>query len=408
MALPVAKRITPTETKPAGNPIETTTQYQTETKLQHKTMIDGTPWVGTALFQLLGADDAPKQLDPSLSPSLQQYLMVRNYQFMIQGEASSSIDQATGIVTYSGEVHMWPGNEPNWGDHFIARLPDGRMGLFILEDPQPLTIYSYTAYSASFKLFNVLTEELQKDIERKIVQVISFDASMAGCPGALGPDDETLQDMARLLSHLLGRYYDEFYDLQTRTFLKPDSLGVKIYDGMIVDFMREITDRKLRGSRPMPQAYETPQSNYIRETRTVYDALVEHEPYYLETVSRHYREVGTKGFYSPYVNNSIHMTHIDRVILPDDEGTLWAPESEQTSTLLYGFSEEFYDQDMEHVPNVIEKYILMALNEETVLFKDLLEYSKTLKDQTSVERFYRIPALIWLVRRVMMEKPNSV
>jgi hypothetical protein len=377
--------------------IQTSTVYQEPTaEIQTGTQLEGTPWTVNYYSQILGRDDYPNRLDMALDPSLQQYVKVQDMTILLDGDLSGSKDEQQ-IGTLTGTAKVYPGIPVNQWDMFVARIPDGRLGVFtVIENPQPANLYSYSAHEITFELVAILTSSYQFELDRKTIDTLYFDPSNPTCPGKNAVAVADVLTIKRALTLLLDMLYDEYYDLLTRTLiLRVD--GSKYYDSSAVDFIRRILSYNVRGRRPQIQGYTTPTGEYSELYKTIWDVLSDNSTMRWDVITDKSAVIRVDSFHSPFILNGIAMTDIIAVIHPGDAGLMWSeiPESEKT---LYVFSEAFYKHDYANM-ETHEQWVYTALNNELYDVKLIIDNFKTLKTLTHIDRFYMILTYYWLLLR---------
>lgn len=383
------------ETLPS--PVETATVYQAATTVPSRTSLDGSPWPITYYSQLLGSDDAPRQLDLTLDPSLQCYTRINKFIIMASNELEASTDAETGISTVSGNGQIYPGVVPNVGDHFVGAMPDGVVGLFIIKSLSRISFYSYSAYDITYELFDFHATKYQNNLTAKTVETLTFDASNAGCPGAVGTDDGKAEANGYTLARLVNQFYDQFYDLESRTALMPVEGQSGRYDASLAKFFTSIVGRDLRQHHPMLTVYETPTGRYEKKLRTVLDVMLDGEDYGLDYITKTVGEASTATFQSGYVFNTIHTTSINMVRVPANEDTLNGGIVHEIEP--YVFTEAFYDRTTVDM-SLTEKYVSDALEGKQVTLDKVGVEVNALHTKTPKERFYLIPVYIWLLQYI--------
>ncbi|QNI21097.1 virion structural protein [Vibrio phage vB_pir03] len=361
------------------------------------TEIEGSPWTTEAwIGQILGEDDYPNRHDLALDPSLQQYARIHNLELRTTTSLSGETDDNV-ITTISGEATVLPGIVPNQWDMFIATMKDGRKGIFaVVELPRPLTYFAYTAYSIQYELMAYWNQELQDDIDSKVVKELYFNPDNPYCPTENVQAVVERVDLIKYILKYLNIYYSLFYDRRNETFLYVDDSRAKIYDDAVSKFMNHIVPHQARDKarHPFAQLFSVPSNDYQFKSKTIYDILQDNELNLLPIVDTQYQKSSTAEFYSPFVMHSILMTDIRSVYHPSEMSSLLG-KSEPEGT--YVFSKDFYDCK----PTLeFERLVFSALNREKQIVSELVQKIDTNYEiATMQEKFHNIPIYLWLLIR---------
>lgn len=352
--------------------------------------IEGTPWYVTYYSQALGRDDAPRQLDFGLDPSLQQYAKINNYIIAISSALNLSNDESS-IATISGDGIGYPGIVPNVGDHFVAEMSDGTNGVFVLTSVTRMSYLTTSAWTIEYELFDHYDSAYEKEFDRKTVRTNDFDATL----GLISQEaSKNTVSVVTLFNQLLDTFYDEYYDLMTLTALYPNSTK-RIYDSELVIFMTRLIDTEMRAQRPRFNVYETPTGHYRKSFRTVWDALLDGDTFGIKRAMRYSKLEPSCSFSSSNVSNSIAMSPIEHVIFPSEENTLQSSGISAESDA-YVFTAAFYENDEINM-TPLEKAVREALCCEIPDIDLIRDEANKFISNSKKENFYFIPVLLWLI-----------
>lgn len=392
------------DTKPQPEKVErvidTTTVYKPEST-QITTILEGTPWAVTMYEQQLAGDDQPRRMEARLEPSVQQYKRIDNARVNVTSDLSFSTDAETNISELNGEGNLYPEYTPNVGNHFVARLQDGRMGFFVITGYTRLTYHAKSAWTIEYDFMQYMDDAIQRQLDMKTVIHEVWDSRKAGDAGSLTPYHVVQQtvDACDLMRQLVGMLWDEYYDHLTQTLLVPsDSPTQRVYDPMLVEFITKMVGHELRGRHPRLTQYHAPNGHNRRLHRTIWDTLMDGRPLSVDSDARYISAVSASSFKSHRIYRSVATTPIEIVYTPFAEQTLHSstPTGEKR---LYGFSEAFYDDTTEGM-NRLELEVCSAICKEPVSFDRICQVIDDLGQLDPYKRIYQIPVLIWLLLNV--------
>jgi hypothetical protein len=381
--------------------LDTIATYQGQTpedQLQTITEIEGDPWVLEAWYgQFLGEDDYPTRLDFRLDPTLQGYYRIRNY--VIKTITPLSLDTDEDVIsTLSGSANVYPGNTPNQWDMFVGRTKEGRRGLFtVVELPRRLSYLSYTAYEINYELVAWMDDKHQRELDRKTVKELYFDANNPTCPGKSVATVDEKQSVIEEILRLATIYYDLFFDRKMQTFIQETDLK-RYYDDQCTAFLNGILPEQLRPKLPRATRYDTPNVNRHTKTKTIFDILRDGQKTFWNIIDPEFAYADTAHFYSDFVMTSIIMSDISAVYHPSTEGTL--KSDTLTPDGYYVFSKNFYDESEDC--SKFERMVLDQLAGQTPDFDTLKKnIDVELENKDAELWFHLIPVALWLyVRRL--------
>lgn len=359
------------------------------------TEIEGTPWSIKAWYgQILGEDDYPNRFDHALDPTLQQYLKINDYVIKVTESLDGDTDDNI-ITTVIGTANLYPGVIPNQWDMFIAQMKDGRTGVFtVSEQPTRLNYLSTSAFSVTYELVDYLNGTYQAGLDGKVVKELYFDKENPTCSGATTETVDEKGPAMRELRRLYDLYYDMFFDRKTKTFIlnKDNS---RIYDDNIVRFMNTIVPTELRNGRTAPSSYSTPSVKYEQVSKTVLDVMIDGEMVLWYNVDTKYAKVAVDNFYSSFVMNSIMLSDIGYVYIPESQGSLNGDHEAEAN---YIFSEAFYDSpesDEHHTK--FERLVKETMKRNFKSIDECIEIIDGELDYSDDHKLYHtIPVAIWI------------
>lgn len=375
----------------------TVTQYQNpEDSVQVSVTLDGSPWVTEAYYnQLLKEDDTPRQLDLGIDPSLQQYLKINNFVINATDALSVSTEKTSGISTVSGAGQMYATIVPQLGDMFVARMKDGKLGLFVIANIQRMQYLKNSGFEVEYRLFDYHNANFQADLTRKTVEVFNFNEDGVACGNGLVKTNG-LTDPGNTLVKLVNWYYDLFYSRITETTLFPASN--RVYDPFVVPFFNAIVDFDLRGTNPQPKQY-TCQTDTFRDNMTsIWDVMIKSNEFGMGRIRKNQYLESPSRFSSDRIYGDISTSQVSQVIWLKDLPTLNS-DGEETEDF-YVFSKAFYDRDKLKM-SILERAVLDGICGIKPSTEFLDEFVNGLSLVPPEKLFYHIPIAIYLIKIFM-------
>ncbi len=147
-----------------------------------KAHVEGAKWKVEAYYhQVLGTDDTPSPLDLNLPASHQTYNCIVNMVLMVTSTLTYS--QATDTMTseYIGEATLFHNLTPTLSDMFVAKIGDGRYGVFtIIEVPERLSISKQSAFTIKYAMVNYLDDETAAALLDKTISRLIYTPELEG------------------------------------------------------------------------------------------------------------------------------------------------------------------------------------------------------------------------------------
>lgn len=390
--MPINNPFAPT-TRPAPV-IKTETIYAAELdELKQIVELEGTPWIGTVYNQVLGIDDEPRQLDIQLDPTLQQYRKIEDYEFLLEGELDYTTDNSTGLDTITASVIAYPAYVPEIGDMWLATMPGGDAGLFVVTESTRSTYRALATHNVSLNLFSYPSAVELANLDIKTVENTYFNANSKTL--SIHPRDDR-NGRAIDIAKIVALYYDEFYDTDTETFLVPTDDDTLVYDPAITKFMSAVIPRNYRNINPRVRQYSVENYDYRKNFSTILDLLMRAVEYPRALLNNRMTEIDSNIFGAFNVHYNIALSKIDKVIYPKGipvNGSGEVPfDADDT---YYICSQAFYEEDEANY-TVLDTYVDKYLTGKEVLYSDLVPIVNALPDATPLDRFYAFPVYFLL------------
>lgn len=375
---------------PSNAPVvQETVQYgNVEHPLNSVRNIEGSPVVVTYYQQILREHDIPKQIDLLLDPTQQEYRKINHAELMFQGELNYSSDPATGTVTVTGDIQLYPSMVPNNGDHFLMRMADGTQGIFVIRETERLTYLNKPAFSASIALFQVATQVYLDNLELKTTQINYFSSRTK----ELGTHPYENGTRSIDIAKLIRLYYDEFIDDNTQTFLLPEQeFKERVYDPLLVEFCNKVFPRHLRGVNPRVQMYNCEVGQPFKNLESVWDLIMTRTDYARDRVVKQYRKVSAFEFSTVTIHYNVATSTIDKVVWPLNYDLPYTEVmNDLTGQPYYVLSQAFYERDEANYTQ-LDQFVSNYISGQDIQYADLIEPVNALLAASPLERFYQIP-----------------
>lgn len=402
------------------------------------TNIEGHTWVVDYYSQVLGKDDEPKDLNPSDDQPYQQYEHIKRYQMKLQGDLSTSFDNAQNRATVTGTAIIYPKLIPNKGDVVVGDMGDGRAGRFTVTQVTQKSFFGNTCYEIDLELASIMTKEMEDILQSKVVRVGHFvkDFMVYGQnPVLMDEDYDSLVALEEAKKTLLGEFLSKFYSHEKSTLLVPVGRPhYKVYDPYVVKLITSVFSSN---DHPLVGRIKVMNVNDLTLTGNtdIWTAILQREQYLLGNCFRQYRVVSTKKFYGSFNQNPVSGFHtrpirysgVDAVVtpvyIPDeinhpikpfdltfpfpidelnlDENKKWEQFDEGVQLPIvsngdYVVSRHVYDLD-DDLTNPLEQQLRNYFQAEYVDPRIILNYYKHRKSFTPLQTFYSYPLLLLLI-----------
>lgn len=249
----------------------------------------GSTWKVTYYRQILGRDEEPMAQSMSQTGVYQQYDKIENFPIRLSSPITHQQNDQDRIFTAEGSGVIMPAFGPNGGDMLIGDAGDGRMGLFTISYMLRNTALKYSTYEVKFTWVCWMNKERQADFDRKTNNVYVFDANgwANGCGPFMTKSQEAVTNsfMARL-PEMIETYCDDFLSKSHSTFIVPDQ-AFPTYDHFVTCFLLQLIGREWSDKMIYVDELNVTNNRLIRESKTIWDALLDRRKSYLTTGVQH-------------------------------------------------------------------------------------------------------------------------
>lgn len=437
---PIAKPVVPDD---RGRPHSSIVADSRTVKFEAlSTHVAGFKWTVTYYRQYLGLDDETAALDTDVAGAFQQYLKINSMEFRVTDPLTPAQDGTSREFTYTGSANIYAGLIPNVGDHFIADVGDGRLGLFNVIEVEQASITKNSIYVIQYDMMEFLSEERRIDLESKVVKVTHFVKDFVNLgrnPLLIQSEYNQYTQVLTYVNTLPLEFFHQFYDDEYRTFLIPDQ-PYTTYDPHIVSTMRLMAPDSAYNLFSRIEQHNI-QSKEDWNRTTLWDVIRNRDERGLDLVSNEMRPSSVNYYKWAHYFGGIHYTGIDRVMMPAgstiaiDFGEELTPSAEVvysrpktptnpnpnltgipldangtpppliklvTADKFYGLSQAFYYQEVENM-SVLEYLLTQHILGKTVSISVLLTLCENSAEWGKVEKFYYLPILLVLLNHAYLE-----
>lgn len=385
--------------------VSTATVYQNKKyKIPIASYIDGDSWTVDYFNVQFGNDDTVKNTLDVHDHALHSLMRIKNMELRVTDHLNPTFDSNTQETRISGRANVYPIVTPTVGDNFVADIGDGMISLLIVTDVERNSYFGESAYTISYEVVGMLSESEWNTILTRVVTTQVFDKrKMVTGEGALFTESEyqRLIERDKLISDSLQLFYNEFYDLDTRSFAVPLDGGYKLYDPFVTKFFCTTIEPSMILDKEMPKNYGVETYLFNRPYTTIFDAIVQCSKIILNNSVKEMTRVSSTAFGTHWVYYGLFTSRYKQVIYPKSVGGMTLPDSVlDTNPGTYIFSSNFYNNDyanMDPLERLISKYLDGQQTFEYTELKTIME--NILRPETPpLFKFHRTLLVIMLLR----------
>lgn len=414
------------------------------------THIQGSRWVVNWYSQLLAEDGETRALSPNMLEIHQQYACIENTEVKVPTAIPMNpmVDVNSQELEAKGNLNVYANTIiPKKDDHFTARLPDGRMGLFIVVNtPEVKSMFKQASYSVDFGLLRIATQEDLTLLRRRTVESYVFIRDRIGTgvnPILLRSEYQTYDVLKGWEARIPQIYMSRFFDKEYATLTVPGQ-ALPTFDPFHAYFCQAIFGSMTSGIgiglRHIP-VMDGQRHGFL----TLWDMLLSLDAHVMQQVTARIPCIDTSSFINnPYMRGvrysgmkrvlypinpiwlnaqSLHFIPDFRVypliptarLVPNIRATLaslfpaqvlpTAPAVASASIRdirpvtyddCYVLSEHFYARDDANL-SLLEKIVWDALETSYVNPEDLLTLINLSERWSGLEQFYYLPILYALI-----------
>ena len=369
--------------------------------------ISGYRWFVDYYNLVADSFDNQSTIDFSLDLAVTEYNLIKDMVLILD----SPIDNDTAI-NIGGSGYVDSNIIPKNGDAFIAKLIDGRLGLFYLSQVSRDTYNLRDVFKVSFKLYSIINDENETDyvkLQDKVIETYYFNKDY------LKTNDKKLftskeiidrNKIDSLTNTLLAVYNSKIINTNVRyTISYKDNLNRITHDPYLEDFVSKIIgSTSLHRNTNMFSKKDTNRYTILDVLSENLNSKLIYKYFSINSASK----LGSNPFLRPILYGGV-----DRVVMPEKElSSTLEPLIQDNdlypyvSNLYYIFPEDFYlvlsgvktIDDADTISN-LEKIILNIINKETIKLVDVEDIiDDLLINGEEPELYYYIPILIYILR----------
>lgn len=382
------------------------------------TNVAGKPWMSTFLNQILGPGSEPMPPQFDTSDATQSYRRIRKFVLKVTTDLQRNPNPKEGETELSGTAHIMPGIVPNVYDAFYADIGDGRMGLFVINNVEQMSVYNDTAYYIEYGLFDYVTPEIDAEINGRVVQDTVYDMDFAhtGKNPIIAYDEYfTRERLAREELGLVDHFFSQFFDKEVGTFSVPDdNTWRRLYDPFHTRFVDRLIEHEKRPPRLRLLVLDESLGAHNQPV-TVFDMLVKQDVRQFKYVARNMQLLSAQYFRGGSVlMGGVAYSGMDDIIYPkteytpsfdndltgdastngDPEGLMFREIHMQDNYIL---SEAFYEQRKVEM-TMLEREVHNLITQQPISVDNVDQLLNAYYDVPKLVQYYAFPFLVTLCR----------
>lgn len=312
------------------------------------------------------------------------YSKINNLQIRLNGGFEYQYDEEAHEANVEGTGKVVSGVKVIVGDIFLYELYPGQLGLFLINNVNPLALHREASNEISFTLKEFVNNDVIEKLEKCTVDTYYYTTQkiMGDTTALLKREDYfNLVTTMHMREKLIEIYSDLFYSKDKCSLMRPDN----IYDPYVVDFFNKLLSFKDSTYYPFIQmAFKNEYG-----TNCIFTELLEDNTDLSFTISKKFvKEFKSFNLMSAHING-LHNNYFIR--LDDTNGEEF-----------YIFSEAFYLKDMNNVNMTeFEKFLLTYIDNKTIDIPRLHLFAQEIKTIDPLLSFYRVPVMIFLCNKII-------
>lgn len=394
--------------------------------------IQGYPVVGDWYNARIGMDQEADGFNSGQTTPHQAYRLIKNLRIKLNSPFDYNIQTASAITDFTtvGKLYV-PGFTPMEGDAFLMEIGNGRLGRFEIQNVRPLSLYQNRAYEFELRLMELATTVVVEKMDKKVVETLYFieEFILNGQNPLLTPKGfNDRLELKRQLTMMSKQYIAENYSHEHATLLVPEQ-DSPTYDPYVVTCILNLLEHD---AHPLMKKIRNlnVDGRQARKYVDLYTVLMNCD---IDSLCMCFTEAGivdTRKWSGNYSIASIRFSQLKQLVYPVEmnhgvdryhtptmtgapearplvktAGTYAeingvAPIEVNLADRAYVFPKEFYDQTMDEQA-ALTKLTMDYLENKSIDVPTLGELIKQRKSWSPVERFYREPILIILIKAAL-------
>lgn len=381
--------------------------------------LSGYPWKVDYYNNLSGINDIVNPVSDRVDNGIQKYNKYKNLILYLSSGMSPG-----DFENLNGDAVINAGIVPRINDHFISRLIDGRIGIFVVKTVKTLTYQAHDVFSIEFAFYQMheTDKTILESLENKTILRYVYDKDYIltrGSPMVLEEQLKQKLELKESKDRIVKQYLNRFTDHQTK-FLNPRGNDVKLtrfpllVDSFLNHFLRRIISIGEYDNYNKFRDFDYyPNSNI---SKTIWDVLLERDEDFLFSSQYGLQWIGVKhSFAYPSSRNLdylgaygvVDLPHSPREVLAISTSELFnRPEvNEEINYPLtlneeklnyYVFSSHFYNEEYDKTTD-FENLVMRYIRKEKIEPSELYVYINQWRRWSLYEQFYILPVLILLI-----------
>lgn len=268
--------------------------------------------------------------------------LIHDFEIRIIDQLEISVDTTNNETSVIGKAVVYPGFKPNVGDIFYLKLPDNRIGVFLVNMNEPMSILHGNHYRIEFHMDSMLTETTDDKLRQSVVDELYFSKQKYFSDDAALLTSTSYRQLEALVNHrasIINYLTNNLYSNTEKTIIRED----KVYDPYLIEYLTNKVS--VRDSRKdichIPNPYISSFNNTIWSTFLQQDiSIIKYLSYTLHYYKQYLFDVNTSNI---DLYRMVSLIDKDTVF---DKIRLTQAKFNETDTepksVMYIFSDRFY------------------------------------------------------------------
>lgn len=279
--------------------------------------LEGSTWITDYYRGLYTKDMELTAQEVSQAAIYQSYQVIRGFELKVTAPLSPSQDEATTEHKLRGTANVPPCFRPNKGDMFTADIGDGRSAVLTVQSSRQLSWLRDAAFEIEYTVVDYLTEERQRDLERKITVDSTYDRKFllsGGDPIVITSEFAMIQELRNYQQNLRELYWAQCFNYQFNTFLLPKQ-KLPTYDSFLMLAIEECYPQELRPPLDRLVSYVMDGDGVFKQP-TIWDCLIRRSLAQWPLVMRDFDTIECRNYTQYMMYGSVQLSGLGRILFP--------------------------------------------------------------------------------------------
>lgn len=336
----------------------------------------------------------------------QEYQRIDNFELKVTTPFSPSFDTEKGESILEGEAQVYSGFRPNRGDVFIADAGQGRNFVVTVETSELRNVFESSVSVITYRVAEWASNpDWIKALEERVVKKTTYvrDALLYGNnPLFVAEDYSYWESFQQARLNLEKAFHRLFWNPVNMTYMVPQTH--KTYDPYLMRLIPELLDYRRVDPLQRPNVYRV-DGNPCFEKQSLWDLIKDRSWFGVQDILQRMDRAPVKGYYQPYLYNSICYTDIWYVVT--DPQVVWPRRPEVASMPVHASFESSYSPEELEVWRTQQAEYYAAVDAGTLPLPEQPDFFPVALDQYYVlsERFYKqqpgLSKIEWLVSQMI-------